>query len=185
MMVGDRKIGLVKRRGRALALSTASVTQDDLFASTVEEAITLDKPSRADKPAGMQRPHAITPKFMQRMYTKLLMLCCKVEWDDEHKRWMAIWGEPMKTIKPSLYHVPTDEMLFAGVDATGRVPKTPKKHALDKSLHIQPRNSEGEYVRFPFFAEYLPDSNPIRKELDEWKRKRAVAAARAKKQKVS
>jgi hypothetical protein len=185
MMVGDRKIGLVKRRGPGSVLNADSVTEDKLFASTVEEAIALDKPSRADKPAGMQRPHAITPKFMQRIYTKLLMLCCKVEWDDEQRRWKAIWGEPMKTIKPSLYNAPTDEILFAGVDATGKMPKTPKKHALDRSLHIQPRNSEGEYMRFPFFAEYLPESNPTRKELEEWKRKRAVAAARAEKQKAS
>ena len=122
---------------------------------------------------------------MQRMYTKLLMLCCKLEWDDDQKRWKAIWGEAMKTIKPSLYNAPTDEMLFAGVDATGKIPRAPKKHALAKSLHVQPRNSEGEYMRFPFFAEQLPEDNPIRKELDEWKRKRAAAAARAKKQKAS
>ncbi|CAI9631735.1 unnamed protein product [Alternaria burnsii] len=185
MMVGDRKIGLVKRRGRGTALNADPVTEDELFASTVEKGIALDKPSKADKPAGIQRPHAITTRFMQRMYTKLLMLCCKLEWDDDQKRWKAIWGEAMKTIKPSLYNTPTDEMLFAGVDATGRIPRAPKKHALAKSLHVQPRNSEGEYMRFPFFAEQLPEDNPIRKELDEWKRKRAAAAARAKKQKAS
>lgn len=185
MMVGDRKIGLAKRRGHGTALNADPVTEDELFASTVEKGIALDKPSKADKPAGIQRPHAITTRFMQRMYTKLLMLCCKLEWDDDQKRWKAIWGEAMKTIKPSLYNAPTDEMLFAGVDATGKIPRAPKKHALAKSLHVQPRNSEGEYMRFPFFAEQLPEDNPIRKELDEWKRKRAAAAARAKKQKAS
>ncbi|KAL1795675.1 hypothetical protein ACET3X_005899 [Alternaria dauci] len=184
MMVGDRKIGLTRRRGRGAALNADPLTEDQLFASTVEKGIALDKPSRADRPAGMQRPHAITTRFMQRMYTKLLILCCKLEWDGEQKRWKAIWGEPMKTIKPSLYNAPTDEMLFAGVDASGKIPSRPKKHALDKSLHVQPRNSEGEYMRFPFFTEYLPKNNPIRKELDEWKRKRAVAAARAEKQKA-
>ena len=152
MMVGDRKIGLAKRRGHGTALNADPVTEDELFASTVEKGIALDKPSKADKPAGIQRPHAITT---------------------------------MKTIKPSLYNAPTDEMLFAGVDATGKIPRAPKKHALAKSLHVQPRNSEGEYMRFPFFAEQLPEDNPIRKELDEWKRKRAAAAARAKKQKAS
>jgi hypothetical protein len=185
MVVGDRKIDLVKRRGRASVLTPESVTEDEPFTSTIEGAIALDKPSRADMPAGTQRPHTINPKFMQRLYTKLLMLCCKVEFDHEHKRWKAIWGEPMKTIKPSIYNAPTDEMLFAGVDATGRIPKTPKKHLVDKSLHVQPRNSEGNYMRFPFFAENLPEDNPIRRDLDEWKRKRADAAARAQKRQGS
>ncbi|KAI4650097.1 uncharacterized protein J4E78_008379 [Alternaria triticimaculans] len=171
MIVGDRKINLVRRRGRASVLSAKPFIEDDFFAHTVEAGIALDKPSRADMPAGVQRPHTINPRFMKRMYTKLLMLCCKVEYDDEQKRWKTIWGEPMKYIKPSLYNVPTDETLFAGVDATGKIPKTPKKHLLEKSQHVQPRNAEGEYMRFPFFAERLPEEHPIRRELDEWKRK--------------
>jgi hypothetical protein len=180
MLVGERRIGLVRRRARASDLSS----EEDAFTSTIEEAIALDRPSKADKPAGDQRPHAITPKFMRRLYTRILMLCCKVEYDDEHKRWKAIWGEPMKSIKPALYRAPTDASLFAGVDATGRIPAAPKKHQWDKSAHVQPRNAEGEYVRFPFFAEYLPEDNPLRKDLDEWKRKREAAAARAQKRKV-
>jgi hypothetical protein len=180
MIVGERRIGLVRRRARASDLSS----EEDAFTSTIEEAIALDRPSKADKPAGDQRPHAITPKFMRRLYTRILMLCCKVEYDDEHKRWKAIWGEPMKSIKPALYRAPTDASLFAGVDATGRIPAAPKKHQWDKSAHVQPRNAEGEYVRFPFFAEYLPEDNPLRKDLDEWKRKREAAAARAQKRKV-
>ncbi|KAI4621474.1 uncharacterized protein J4E87_006691 [Alternaria ethzedia] len=183
MVVGDRKIDLVRRRGRASVLSAEPVVEDDFFARTVAEGIALDKPSRADMPAGVQRPHTINPRFMKRMYTKLLTLCCKVEYDDEQKRWKAVWGEPMKYIKPSLYNVPTDEALFAGVDATGKIPKTPKKHLLEKSQHVQPRNAEGEYMRFPFFAERLPEEHPIRRELDEWKRKRA--AARGQKREVS
>jgi hypothetical protein len=174
MIVGERRIGLVRRRARASDLRS----EEDAFTSTIEEAIALDRPSKADKPAGDQRPHAITPKFMRRLYTRILMLCCKVGYDDEHKRWKAIWGEPMKSIKPALYRAPTDASLFAGVDATGRIPAAPKKHQWDKSAHVQPRNAEGEYVRFPFFAEYLPE------DLDEWKRKREAAAARAQKRKV-
>ncbi|KAI4689674.1 uncharacterized protein J4E88_003029 [Alternaria novae-zelandiae] len=149
MVVGDRKIDLVRRRGRASVLSAEPVIEDHFFVHAVEAGIALDKPSRADMPAGVQRPHSINPRFMKRMYTKLLMLCCKVEYDDEQKRWKAIWGEPMKYIKPSLYNVPTDETLFAGVDATGKIPKTPKKHLLEKSQHVQPRNAEGEYMHVP------------------------------------
>jgi hypothetical protein len=183
MAVGERRIGLVRRRGRGLDASPEPVAADEL--SAVEEAIALNKPSRADKPAGMQRPHSITPKFMRRLYTRILMLCCKVEYDHGHKRWKAIWGEPRKSIKPGVYRAPTDESLFAGVDATGQVPKALKKHAVDKSTHIQPRNEEGDYVRFPFFTEYLPEGHPLLRELNEWKRKREAAAARAQKRKVS
>ncbi|KAF1939813.1 hypothetical protein EJ02DRAFT_245520 [Clathrospora elynae] len=179
MMVGDKQISLVKRRAPSLELSPRLTTEDQLFSKAVEEAIALDKPSRADRPAGMQRPHAITPKFMQRLYTRILTLCCKLEYDYEHKRWRAIWGEPIKSIKPSIYNAPTDQSLFAGVDATGRVPKAPKKHDFDKTAHVQPRTAGGEYIRFPFFAERLPEDNPLRKELDDWKRKRAAAAAKA------
>jgi hypothetical protein len=184
MIAGDERISLVKRRGRGTELSPVSVSDNELFETTVAEAIALDKPSLADKPAGMQRPHSITPKFMRRLYTRILTLCCKVEYDLEQKRWKAIWGDPMRAIKPKLYNVPTDESLFADVDNAGRVPVVPKKKPVDKSLHVQPRNAEGEYVRFPFFAEYLPKDHPVRKDLDAWKRKRAVAAEEAQKRKV-
>jgi hypothetical protein len=185
MSVGERRIGLVKRRAHAQDMNPEPIVEDALFASMIEEAIALDKLSTADKPAGRERPHAITPRFMQRLYTRILMLCCKVEYDHEHKRWKAIWGEPMKSVKPAIYLAPTDVSLFAGVDANGHIPKAPKKHVVDKSAHVQPRNAEGDYVRFPFFAEHLPESNPLRKDLDDWKRKRDVAVARAQKRKVS
>jgi hypothetical protein len=183
MIVEEKQIGLVRRRGRG---STTTPEPHDAFAGTVGEAIALDKPSRADKPAGTQRPHAITPKFMRRLYTKILMLCSKVEYDPEQKRWQAIWGEHMKYIKPSLYRAPTDESLFAGVDATGHVPKAPKKHAVPKSTHAQySRDEDGEYVRFPFFVEYLPENHPTRKKLDQWKKQREAAVARAPKRQAS
>ncbi|EUC41820.1 hypothetical protein COCMIDRAFT_105176 [Bipolaris oryzae ATCC 44560] len=183
MMLGHQPIGLVKPRAKS-SLPTGTgpdsvATSETLFASTLHEAMMLSKPSRADRPAGMHRPHAITPKFMRRLYTKILTLCCKLEYHEETKRWTAIWGEPSKTIKPKLYAAPTDQHLFAGVDAKGHLPRTPKQHDLDKSTHVQPRNAEGQYMRFPFFAEFLPENNPLRKELDEWKRKRAAAAASA------
>ncbi|USP75680.1 gcn5-related n-acetyltransferase [Curvularia clavata] len=177
MMVGDRPIDLTKPRARGLVQSPDLAVADELFTSTVDEAIALDKPSRADKPAGIQRPHTITPKFMRRLYTRILTLCCKLDYNEETKRWIATWGAHNKTIKPKIYSAPTDPDLFAGVDKAGHIPKTPKKHDVNKSPHLSPRNADGEYVRFPFFAEFLPESSPLRKELDEWKRKRAAAAA--------
>jgi hypothetical protein len=184
MALGEKRVSLVRRRGRGAGTSPEPVAEDALSASMVEEAIALDKPSRADKSAGMHRPHSITPKFMRRLYTRILMLCCKVEYDHDHKRWKAIWGESKTLINPKIFRAPTDESLFAGVDATGCVPKAPKKHAVDKSTHIQPRNEEGEYVRFPFFTEYLPEGHPLLRELNEWKKKREAAAARVQKRKA-
>lgn len=179
MVVGGQRVSLVKRRVRCP--TSESATAEEGFASTIQHATALDKPSRADKPAGMQRPHTITPKFMRRIYARLLRLCCKIEYDSEQKRWKAIWGEPSKTLKPKIYQLPTDEALFAGVNAAGKIVRAPKQHAVDASTHVQPRDAEGNYVRFPFFAEYLPEDNPLRKELDEWKRKRRAAAEQARK----
>ncbi|KAF1836415.1 hypothetical protein BDW02DRAFT_493580 [Decorospora gaudefroyi] len=183
MMVGEKRISLVKRRERGLDASLEAATEDERFASAVEAAIALDKPSRADKPAGMQRPHAVTPKFMRKLYTSILVLCCKLEYDEQHKAWKAVWGERLKHIKTSLYTVPTDESLFAGVDSKGRLLQTAKEHDVDRSSRVQPRNAEGEYVRFPFFTDYLPADHPLQKELHDWKRKRA-AVAQAEKRKV-
>jgi len=173
MVVGDQRISLVKRR--VCCSAPESATEQQRFASTIEAAMALDKPSKADKPAGMQRPHNITPKYMRRVYARLLRLCCKVEYDSEHKQWKAVWGELKNTIKPSLYELPTDAALFAGVNAAGKVVEAPKQHAVDASNHVQPRDAEGNYVRFPFFVEFLPEDNPLRKDLDEWKRKKRAA----------
>jgi hypothetical protein len=117
---------------------------------------------------------------MQRLYSRILQLCCKVEYNEQRKQWVAIWGEPIQGISAKIYNAPSDASLFAGVDAAGRTPQALKKAQQDPadqdpSLKIQPRNEKGEYVRFPFFAEYLPADNPLRMQLDEWKEKRAAA----------
>jgi hypothetical protein len=137
----------------------------------------MDKLSRADKPVGVNRPHAVTARFMQRLYARLLVLSCKLEYDPTRKEWKAIWGEPTKNARPASYTAPVNDSLFAGVDDAGQVPRAPKK---DKKLppKVQPRNEEGDYMRFPFFAEMLPATHPLRMELDEWKRKRADVHAK-------
>jgi hypothetical protein len=60
-----------------------------------------------------------------------------------------------------------------------KAPKAPKSEfdntRKPKKEKVQPRNEKGEYVRFPFFTELLPQDNPLRKELDDWKKKRAAA----------
>ncbi|CAO2653799.1 Nn.00g032100.m01.CDS01 [Neocucurbitaria sp. VM-36] len=178
IIMREKHVDFAKRRKPGRMLNPESKNDDERFTTTAEEGLALHTPSRADKPAGMQRPHTINVKFMRRLYTKLLMLCCKLDYDHEHKRWKATWGAPMKAINPKIFTAPTDESLFAGVDAKGRIPRTPKKHDnVETGPAMQPRNAKGEYVRFPFFASYLPKTHPMRKELDRWKKKRAAAAS--------
>ncbi|KAF2127526.1 hypothetical protein P153DRAFT_432650 [Dothidotthia symphoricarpi CBS 119687] len=179
MVTGEKWISFTKPRTPGVELNPSPVQDVDLFKKIIHEGLALDKLSRADRPAGINRPHTINPKFMRRLYSKILALCCKLDYDHERGRWIATWGEPIQ--RDTLKTYPVDESLFAGVDATGHVPKEKKKNTPDmgdapKVAYIQPRNDKGEYLRFPFFTEFLPPNNPLRKELDEWKRKRAAAA---------
>jgi hypothetical protein len=172
MVYGKERISLVKRR-TPVATSTVDV-EDPL--QTISAGLRLDKLSKADRPGGMWRPHSITPKFMQRLYSRILQLCCKVEYNHERKQWNVVWGQAIQLIKPKIYNAPTDASLFAGVDAKGKLLQRPKTPKAEADTLVQPRNSKGEYVRFPFFAEYLPKDNPLRKELDEFKQKRVAAS---------
>ncbi|KAF2818924.1 hypothetical protein CC86DRAFT_152462 [Ophiobolus disseminans] len=172
MILKEKHVDLVKRRAQTTVPEPDPVHVE----RTILDAMRMDKLSKADRPAGMWRPHNITPKFMRRMYSRILRLCCKVEYNEERKHWVAIWGEAIQLIDPKIYHAPSDESLFAGVDTKGkslqRPPPEPKE-SFDRDL--QPRNNKGEYVRFPFYAEHLPESNPLRKDLEVWKRKRLEA----------
>jgi hypothetical protein len=179
MIYGKERISLVKQRKPGTLLdststSTSTVDIENPF-HQISEGLMLSKLSKADRPAGMWRPHNIIPRFMQRLYSRILQLCCKVEYNQERKQWHAVWGQPIQAIKSKIYHAPTDASLFAGVDAKGKLLQRPKQRRIETDIDIQPRNAKGEYVRFPFFAEYLPKDNPLRKELDEWKRKRIAA----------
>jgi hypothetical protein len=170
MVLKEKKVSLTRRR-----TSLQSGKPQETFDEILTKGLRLDKLSKVDRPG-----RAITPHFMQRLYSRILQLCCKVEYNEQRKQWVAIWGEPIQGISAKIYNAPSDASLFAGVDAAGRTPQALKKAQQDPadqdpSLKIQPRNEKGEYVRFPFFAEYLPADNPLRMQLDEWKEKRAAA----------
>ncbi|KAJ4364719.1 hypothetical protein N0V83_009316 [Neocucurbitaria cava] len=176
MILKEKHISFAKRRKPVLEPEPAD---EERFAIAIEEGLALYTPSRANKPAGLHRPHTINVKFMRRLYTRLLMLCCKLDYDVEHKKWRATWGDSMKGISPTIYTMPTDGTLFAGVDAAGRVPIPPKKSDNDVETDSvkKTRLHKEAYVRFPFFADYLPKTHPVRKDLDRWKKKRAAAAS--------
>jgi len=175
MVEGSERISLVKRRVLARPLSEAPDHDDSL--NTLIEGMSLSKRSKADRPNGIWRPHNITPKFMRRLYSRILQLCCKVEYSAVRKQWVAIWGQPINASRPEAYNVPADVSLFAGVDAKGKLPHAPKVHVppAEPGLDIQPRNEKGEYIRFPFYTEQLPEDHPLRKQLEAWNKKRLAA----------
>jgi hypothetical protein len=175
MVEGSERVSLVKRRVPVRPLPEATDYDDSLHA--VLEGMSLSKLSKSDRPNGIWRPHKITPKFMRRLYSRILQLCCKVEYSAERKQWVAVWGQPIHAIRPEVYKAPTDASLFAGVDAKGRLPPVPKAHMpkIEPGLEIQPRNEKGEYIRFPFFTEQLPEDNPMRMQLEAWKKQRLAA----------
>jgi hypothetical protein len=177
MSTAQQPISFAKRRTPIAESSPQPRSDHHRFEHMLHRHLAMDKLSRADKPVGVNRPHAVTARFMQRLYARLLVLSCKLEYDPTRKEWKAIWGEPTKNARPASYTAPVNDSLFAGVDDAGQVPRAPKK---DKKLppKVQPRNEEGDYMRFPFFAEMLPATHPLRMELDEWKRKRADVHAK-------
>ncbi|KAH7385585.1 hypothetical protein DE146DRAFT_681116 [Phaeosphaeria sp. MPI-PUGE-AT-0046c] len=175
MMRGSEKIGLVRRRKAVQTSHPESPAESQDPLDVILDGLRLEKVSKAEKPAGAFRPHNITPKFMRRLYSRILQLCCKVEYDEERKHWVPTWGQSIKPIKPSIYNAPSDEALFAGVNSKGQIPRTGKKPKPPTVPDLQPRNDKGEYQRFPFFTEFLPEDNPMRVELETWKKKRFIA----------
>ncbi|KAL5115157.1 hypothetical protein ACEQ8H_006993 [Pleosporales sp. CAS-2024a] len=173
MVDGRDKISIVPRR--TPATSSASSSGDADAVQTILQGLHPPKLSTADRPRGMWRPHNITVHFMRRLYSRVLQLCCKLEYNEERKQWSAVWGSAIQRIRPHIYAAPTDASLFAGVDAAGRILRAPKEPGPKDQAVIQPRNEQGEYLRFPFFTEQLPTSHPLRRELDAWKAKRVTA----------
>jgi hypothetical protein len=178
LSTGKKNIDYAKRRTPALDRTSTPFSEEQTLHTTLHTSLALDKPSKADRPAGMNRPHAMTPKYMRRLYGRLLNLCCKLDYNVEHNKWCVVWGETSKLISPRIYRSPIDPVLISGVDTRGAVPKEPKEpkdRSAPKSQSVQPRNKKGELIRFPFFAEMLPKGHPIRDDLDAWKAKRAAA----------
>ncbi len=123
---GKLRIAFVKRRTPAVGNTPQPGSDEHNFEQMVQQSLALDTPSRGDRPADLFRPRPITVRFMRRMYSKLLELSCKLEYDTTRGRWAATWGKPLNKTRPKSYDDPVDDALFGGVDAKGIVPKTPK-----------------------------------------------------------
>jgi hypothetical protein len=125
LSVGEKWIEFAKPRTPAVQLRPEHKDEDALSRARIDEGLALDKLSKADRPRGIQRPHHITTRFMRRLYAKVLALSCKLDWNEERKKWFAVWGS--MTTKPKSYTALVDERLFAGVDTRGHLLERPAR----------------------------------------------------------
>lgn len=128
LSTGTQRIAFARRR------TPATEPAHDSFEHTLHRSLALHKLSKADRPQGFARPHALTVRYMQRLYAKLLTLSCKLEYDGTWKQWSAVWGEPREKSRPKSYAAPVDQVLFDGVDATGLKPRPALEIAASKEL---------------------------------------------------
>ncbi|KAH6629313.1 hypothetical protein C7974DRAFT_311627 [Boeremia exigua] len=117
MSTGRQRIAFVPRRR-----TVGSVSEERSLEQMVRHSLAMGKPSKADRRQGMDRPRAFSARYMQRLYSRLLALSCKLEYDEVRKQWTAVWGQP-KASRPASHAAPVDDALFSGVDVRGRVTK--------------------------------------------------------------
>jgi hypothetical protein len=175
MADGKKHFSFVKRRTAALPLNPDPPAQEkDAFVALVNEAVAMDKPSKADRPQGLNRPHNLTLRFMKRMYSKILTYCCKLTWNEEENRWVVTWGGPLNRMGSHIYTDPVAPSLFAGVDEAGRIPRAPR-------VPKEPRKPNEKkpkkvYIPVPVYMDYLPTEHPIRVQGEEWQKRRGEQA---------
>ena len=169
MIDGTKWISFVRRRTPAVELNPVSVLDAARFKQLVDEALALDKPSKADKLAGIDRTHSINTRFMRRLYSKILIYCCKLDWNEERSRWTVVWGSGLSSINRRIYSAPVDDALFAGVDQQGKLIREPSPSRLSSDkLEKKPKR---KHVMIPFFVDYLPEDHPLRVEADAFRSK--------------
>lgn len=115
--------GPVARRTPALPRDqTSSEGEIRYDATAIKQGLALERPSKADRPVGDERPQKLTSRTMRRIYAKVLGYCCKLEYNEDRGRWRAVWPSAANSLS-TVYTRPTEEVLFAGVDSQGKKPK--------------------------------------------------------------
>jgi hypothetical protein len=115
-----RWAGPVPRRSPAKPVSGSSEEESmQSAAAVIDQALALHKPSKADRPAGHERPHDLTTRSMRRLYAHVFNHCCKLDYNEKKQRWEATWGNVGGELSPTFTR-PEDEVLFAGVDAQNK-----------------------------------------------------------------
>ena len=92
-----------------------------LSAKIIQDGLWIKKPSIADRPLGTasrDRPHALTPRFMQRLYGRIFVSCNMLEWNEQKSQWSVRWGSVERSFPAS---PAVDPLLFAGVDKRGKL----------------------------------------------------------------
>ena len=74
-----------------------------------------------------QSPHTLTPRFMRRLWTEVLLECSTVHWDAVKGKWKVQWGRRPRDValKEAALKVVTTEggtknWMFKGVDESGK-----------------------------------------------------------------
>ncbi|ORX99952.1 hypothetical protein BCR34DRAFT_628086 [Clohesyomyces aquaticus] len=124
LATGEKPLEFPARRVPALDRSYEPPTDGARSIGIIEHGIFWNKPSKADKPGGKSRPHAITKKFMQRLYAKIFCLCCKFEYSETRQKWEVQWGT-LRDARPNKYlPAPVDNILFSGVNNKGLISRS-------------------------------------------------------------
>ncbi|KAL1608564.1 hypothetical protein SLS60_003508 [Paraconiothyrium brasiliense] len=180
MANGKEKISLVKHRSPAVELQPPKeLTEADRFAKLVQDALVLEKPSKADT---CVRPRRIDARFMRRMYTAILTYSSKLEWNDQYERWESVWGCRLNGMNSELNSGAHHDDLFAGVDEKGNLLKRHDSELRQSSLAKEEENvkqflnsslsdyqkakgkksKKEKYTAVPFYVDFLPPDHPVR-----------------------
>lgn len=179
MAKGTKRPILPKRRSPALDLHLAEEPSEaDRFGKLVHDALALEKPAKVDQRVAGHTPNL---RLMKRLYIALLTVCSKLEWNDDFKKWNAVWGSRLLDLNAQLNAGAAD--LFAGVNTSGKVLKehlerrrdagAEKRKAAERAMtsekleeYQRNRPKKEQYSTIPFYVDYLPADHPIRKAAD-------------------
>lgn len=179
MAKGTKRPILPKRRSPALDLHLAEEPSEaDRFGKLVHDALALEKPAKVDQRVAGHTPNL---RLMKRLYIALLTVCSKLEWNDDFKKWNAVWGSRLLDLNAQFNAGAAD--LFAGVNTSGKVLKehlerrrdagAEKRKAAERAMtsekleeYQRNRPKKEQYSTIPFYVDYLPADHPIRKAAD-------------------
>lgn len=162
MADGAKRPSLVQRRAPAVQFDPPPEPSEfEKFRKIVHDAITLEKPPRADRRPPTSVP---TARRMKRLYKMILPYCSKLNWNEELGRWESAWGDRWLGQK-TLNNVDS-AALFAGVDTTGKVVRERSECTHDPADDAHSRKNRPkshQHSSIPLYAEHLPADHPISK----------------------
>jgi hypothetical protein len=180
MAGGTNRISFARPRTPAVKLVSDPMSFEAQFSKRLDEALALNKPSKADQLVDTNRRSAINARQMRRIYSKILVYCSKLDWDEERNKWKVSWGKGLSRINQRIYSMPVDDALFSNVDEEGKLIR--EKRPGEKPSEKKPRR---KHVLIPFYLDYLPESHPLRVEAEKFRSKARDDAADRERQSAS